>query len=63
VVSEFAISFTEESSGPTGQLRLHGRKESWRDPKYPRRILDGETPESRKKGPELIGSQLGKELI
>jgi len=33
----------QHDRGPTGTLELHGRRGSRRDPKYPRRVLVGET--------------------
>jgi len=53
----------QRDRGPTGSLELHGRRESRKDSKYPRRILVGETPEPWKKGRGSVGSRLGKEPI
>jgi len=41
--------------GPNGSLELQGRRESWKDLKYPRRILIGKTL-----GPRREWSPFGK---
>jgi len=50
----------QRNRGLIGSLELHGRRESQKDSKYPRRTLDGETLEPWKGGQGPIKSQLGK---
>jgi len=53
----------KHNRGPTGSLELHERRESWKDPKYPRKILVREMLESMREGRGPTGSPLGKGVI